>query len=74
MLYPKVKVPEGSTQVEMLDHLLGQVNAYLEEGGELLSEEEVLMEVRELCGDEDVPLAVRVEVLTVAEKVRHGEW
>lgn len=54
----------------MLDHLLGQVNAYLEEGGELLSEEEVLMEVRELCGDESVPLAARVEVLTVAEKVR----
>lgn len=64
----KMKVPEGSTQVGMLDHLLGQVSAYLEEGGELLSEEEVLMEVRELCEDEGVPLAARVEVLTVAEK------
>ena len=45
------------------------MHGYLEEGGELLAEEEVLAEVRELCEDEEVPLEGRVEVLTVAEKV-----
>lgn len=53
-----------------LDHILHQVHNYLEEGGELLAEEEVLEEIRSLCEDVSVLLKTRVEVLTVAEKVR----
>ncbi|XP_063884000.1 NBAS subunit of NRZ tethering complex-like [Scylla paramamosain] len=64
----QMSLPEGRSQVSVLDHLLLQVHTYLEEGGELLAEEEVLEEVRELCGDEEVALEARVEVLTVAEK------
>ncbi|XP_071535636.1 NBAS subunit of NRZ tethering complex-like [Panulirus ornatus] len=59
---------EGHDTLTILDHILNQVHIYLEEGGELLAEEEVLEEIRSLCEDTSVLLKTRVEVLTVAEK------
>lgn len=44
----------------------------MDTGGELLSEEEVLDEIRNLCQDEAVSLKTKVAVLTVAEKVSCG--
>lgn len=55
--------------MEVLDHILSQIASYLKEGGELLSEEEVLQDLRSLGEDVAVPLKIRVEALSLAEKV-----
>lgn len=56
--------------MKVLDHILSQIATYLSEGGELLSEEEVLQDLRTLGEDAAVPLTIRVEALSLAEKVR----
>lgn len=55
--------------MKVLDHILSQIATYLSEGGELLSEEEVLQDLRALGEDAAVPLTIRVEALSLAEKV-----
>lgn len=55
--------------MKVLDHILSQIATYLSEGGELLSEEEVLQDLRTLGEDAAVPLTIRVEALSLAEKV-----
>lgn len=54
--------------MKVLDHILSQIATYLSEGGELLSEEEVLQDLRALGEDAAVPLTIRVEALSLAEK------
>lgn len=54
--------------MKVLDHILSQIATYLSEGGELLSEEEVLQDLRTLGEDAAVPLTIRVEALSLAEK------
>ncbi|KAG7161625.1 Neuroblastoma-amplified sequence-like 2, partial [Homarus americanus] len=61
-------ITEGCDPLKILDHVLSQVHDYLEDGGELLAEEEVLEEIRSLCEDSSVLLNTKVKVLTVAEK------
>ncbi|KAK7075570.1 hypothetical protein SK128_017560 [Halocaridina rubra] len=59
---------KGRDLLVILDHILGEVEKYINGGGDLLSEEEVLDELRTLCEDANVSLQLRVDVLTVAGK------
>lgn len=59
---------EGRDLLAVLDHILQQIREYLENGGDLLSEEEVLDELRNLCQEESVPLKTKVDILTISEK------
>ncbi|XP_064078814.1 uncharacterized protein LOC135196168 isoform X1 [Macrobrachium nipponense] len=59
---------EGRDLLAVLDHILQQIKDYLENGGDLLSEEEVLDELRNLCQEESVPLKTKVDILTISEK------
>ncbi|XP_069188396.1 NBAS subunit of NRZ tethering complex-like isoform X2 [Procambarus clarkii] len=54
--------------LSIFDHVLLQVHNYLEEGRDLLTEEEVLDEIRSLCNDPSVLLTTKVDVLTITEK------
>ncbi|KAK4329181.1 hypothetical protein Pmani_000411 [Petrolisthes manimaculis] len=54
--------------VGVLDHVLGEVRSYLDDGGEVLGEEEVLSVLRELCEDSAVEVNTKLQVLAVAQK------
>ncbi|CAL4164619.1 unnamed protein product [Meganyctiphanes norvegica] len=60
-------VEEGRDLIATLGHVLAIVQQYLEDGGDMLSEEEVIDEVRSLCQDESIELSTRVAVLSAAE-------
>ncbi|KAK3865525.1 hypothetical protein Pcinc_028882 [Petrolisthes cinctipes] len=66
----KVDVLTNDSQepVAVLDHVLSEVKSYLDDGGEVLGEEEVLSVLRELCEDPGVSVPTKLQVLTVAQK------
>lgn len=60
-------VSEGRDLIATLGHVFTTVHQYLDDGGCMLSEDEVIDEVRSLCQDESIELSTRVAVLSAAE-------
>ncbi|XP_076063780.1 NBAS subunit of NRZ tethering complex-like [Oratosquilla oratoria] len=59
---------EGLDLLEALSHVLKELKGYLQDGGDMLSEEEVMDELRPICENKDLSISTRVEILKVIEK------